>query len=69
MNKQAAEMSHRIERAIKSGKLTLNGSYTVPALAAAIGTTRAHLCQAVNSEFGSVTSFCRGLGFSQRARG
>jgi DNA-binding GntR family transcriptional regulator len=69
MNKQAAEMAHRIERAVKSGKLTLDGSYTIPALAAAIGTTRAHLRQAVNSEFGSITSFCRGLGFSLRARG
>lgn len=64
MNKQAAEMAHRIERAVKSGKLTRDGSYTIPALAAAIGTTRARLCQAVNREFGSVGSFCTGLGFS-----
>jgi len=68
MNKQAAEMAHRIERAVKSGKLTLNGSYTIPALATAIGTTRAHLCEAVNREFGSVAGFCRRLGFVPRER-
>jgi hypothetical protein len=68
MNKQAAEMAHRIERAVKSGKLTLEGSYTIPALAAAIGTTRAHLCDAVNREFGSVAGFYRHLGFGPRAR-
>ena len=47
MNKQAAEMAGRIQRAVKSGKLTVEGSYTIPALAAAIGMTRAQLRQAV----------------------
>jgi hypothetical protein len=63
MNKQAAEMAGRIQRAVKSGKLTVEGSYTIPALAAAIGMTRAQLRQAVNREFGSVASFCADLGF------
>ena len=67
MNKQAAEIAHRIERAVKSGKLALDRSYTIPVLAAAIGTTRAHLCEAVNSEFGSVAGFCRRLGFAPQA--
>jgi hypothetical protein len=69
MNKQAAEMTRRIQRAVKSGKLKLDGSYTIPALAAAIGTTRAHLRDAVNREFGSVASFCKGLGFNLAAAG
>ncbi|MGD1020353.1 MAG: hypothetical protein ABSA12_13660 [Verrucomicrobiia bacterium] len=64
MNKQAAEMAGRIQRAVKSGKLTAGGSYTIPTLVAAIGTTRAQLRQAVNREFGSVASFCEHLGFS-----
>ncbi|MGD0059440.1 MAG: hypothetical protein ABSD58_08490 [Verrucomicrobiia bacterium] len=63
MNKQAAEMAGRIQRAVKSGKLTVDGSYTIPALVAAIGTTRGQLRQAVNREFGSVASFCTRLGF------
>jgi hypothetical protein len=63
MNKQAAEMASRIQRAVKSGKLTVNGSHTIPTLAATIGATRAQLRQAVNREFGSVASFCTHLGF------
>ncbi|MGO9243273.1 MAG: hypothetical protein ACLPT4_13360 [Verrucomicrobiia bacterium] len=63
MNRQAAEMAGRIQRAIKSGKLTADGSYTIPTLVAAIGTTRGQLRQAVNREFGSVASFCTHLGF------
>jgi hypothetical protein len=63
MKKQAAEMATRIERAVKSGKLKLDGSYTIPNLAAIIGTTRAELRQAVNREFGSVANFCTHLGF------
>jgi hypothetical protein len=59
-------MANRIERAVKSGKLKLDGSYTIPKLAAIIGTTRAELRQAVNREFGSVTSFCTHLGFSAK---
>ena len=63
MNKQAAEMAGRIQRAVKSGKLTVKENYTIPALAAIIGTTRGQLRQAVNREFGSVASFCKELGF------
>ncbi len=63
MNKQAAEMAGRIQRAIKSGKLTADGSCTIPTLVAAIGTTRGQLREAVNREFGSVASFCTHLGF------
>ncbi len=63
MNKQAAEMAGRIQRAVKSGKLAADRSYTIPALVAIIGTTRAQLRQAVNREFGSVASFCAHLGF------
>ena len=63
MNKQAADMAGRIQRAVKSGKLTVEGSYTIPALAAIIGTTRGQLREAVNREFGSVASFCKHLGF------
>jgi hypothetical protein len=65
MNKQAAEMAGRIQRAVKSGKLTVKENYTIPALAAIIGTTRGQLRQAVNREFGSVASFCAHLGFGQ----
>jgi len=64
MKTQAAEMTQRIQRAIKSGKLKLDGTYTIPQLAALIGTTRAELRQAVNREFGSVASFCAHLGFA-----
>lgn len=63
MNKRAAQMAGRIQRAVKSGKLTVDGSYTIPTLVATIGTTRAQLRQAVNREFGSVASFCTHLGF------
>ena len=66
MKKQAAEMATRIERAVKSGKLKLDGSYTIPNLAAIIGTTRAELRQAVNREFGSVANFCTRLGFGPK---
>ena len=64
MNKHAAEMTQRIQRAVKSGKLKLDGTYTIPKLATIIGTTRAQLRQAVNREFGSVMSFCTHLGFT-----
>jgi hypothetical protein len=64
MKKQAAEMTQRIHRAVKSGKLKLDGTYTIPQLAALIGTTRSQLRQAVNREFGSVASFCAHIGFA-----
>jgi DNA-binding GntR family transcriptional regulator len=64
MRKLAAEMANRINRAVQSGKLKPDGSYTILELAAIIGTTRAELRQAVNREFGSITDFCRHLGFS-----
>jgi len=63
MNKQAAEMAGRIQHAVKSGKLATKESYTIPTLAAIIGTTPAQLRQAVNREFGSVASSCTHLGF------
>ena len=64
MNTQAAAMSHRIQCAIKSGKLKADGNYTVPALTAIIGTTRAELSDAVNREFGSIAEFCVHIGFT-----
>jgi hypothetical protein len=64
MNKHAAEMTQRIQRAVKSGKLKLDGTYPIPKLAAIIGATRAQLCEAVNREFGSVTRFCAHIGFA-----
>ena len=66
MKRQAAEMANRIQRAVKSGRLNLDGSYTIPQLAASIGTTRAQLCQAVHREFGSVAGFCTHIGFGPR---
>jgi len=36
MNKQAAEMTQRVQRAITSGKLKLDGTYTIPKLATGI---------------------------------
>ena len=64
MKKQAAEMANRIQRAVKSGRLKVDGSYTIPELAASIGTTRTQLCQAVHREFGSVAGFCTHIGFA-----
>ena len=66
MKKPAAEMVNRIQRAVKSGRLKLDGSYTIPELAASIGTTRAQLCQAVHREFGSVAGFCTHIGFGAK---
>jgi len=63
VNKHAAVFAGRIQRAVASGKLKVDESYTIPALAALIGTTRAQLRQAVNREFGSIASFCTRLGF------
>jgi hypothetical protein len=63
MNNQAAEMTQRIERAVKSGKLNLDSSYTIPKLAEITGTTRVQLRHAVNREFGSVASFYTHPGF------
>jgi hypothetical protein len=57
MNNLAAEMTRRIQRAIKSGKLKPDALYPVPALAAILGTTRAEMCRAVNREFGSIALF------------
>ena len=66
MKKQAAEMAQRIQRAVKSGRLKFDGSYTIPELAASVGTTRAQLCQAVHREFGSVAGFCKYIGFGPK---
>lgn len=63
MNKQSDVMTQRIQIALKSGKLKLDGAYTIPQLAAIIGATRPQLCQAVNREFGSISLFCAHLGF------
>jgi hypothetical protein len=63
VNKQAAEMANRIQRAVKSGKLKLDENYPLPKLAAIIGTTSSQLREAVNREFGSVTNFCTQIGF------
>ena len=64
MNKQAAEMTRRIQRAVKSGKSKLDEAHTIPQLVASIGATRAQLCEPVNREFGSVTRFCAHIGFA-----
>jgi hypothetical protein len=57
MNRLAEEMTRRIQRAIKSGKLKHDATYTIPALAIILGTTRAELSYAVNREFGSIRQF------------
>jgi hypothetical protein len=57
MNRLAEDLSHRIERALKSGKLKRDGSYTIPALAVILGTPRTELSYAVNREFGSIRYF------------
>jgi hypothetical protein len=63
MNKQATNIADRIQRAVKSGKLKLDGSYTIATLAGVIGTTRGQLRDAVNREFGSVAAFYTHIGF------
>ena len=63
MKKRSTEMANRIRRAVKSGKLKIDVTYTIPKLAAIIGTTRAQLRQAVNREFGSVAAFFTHIGF------
>jgi hypothetical protein len=63
MKRRAAELANRIQRAVKSGKLQLNGSYPMPELAAIIGMTRGQLREAVNREFGSVAAFYTHIGF------
>ncbi len=64
MNKPSDMMTRRIQIALKSGKLKLDGTYTVPQLAATIGATRPQLRQAVNREYGSISLFCAHLGFT-----
>ena len=64
MNKQAANMSARIQGALRSGKLKADGNYTIPDLIAVLGTTRAELSAAVNREFGSIAEFCTHVGFT-----
>lgn len=62
MNRLAAEMTRRIQRARQSGKLKRDATYTIPALAVILGTTRAELSRAVNREFGSITLFYGHIG-------
>ena len=64
MNRHAAEMVQRAQRAVKSGKIKRDRVYSVPALAAILGTTRAGLTHAVHHEFGSVAQFCAHIGFA-----
>jgi hypothetical protein len=64
MNRLAAEMTRRIQRALKSGKLKRDATYTIPALAVILGTTRAQLSGAVNREFGSITHFYAHIGLA-----
>ena len=64
MNKQAAAISDRIQRALRSGKLKTDGNYTVPDLIAILGISRAGLSGAVNRDFGSVAEFCAHIGFA-----
>ena len=63
MNKQATDIADRIQRAVKSGKLKVDGSYTISKLAGVIGTTRGQLRDSVNREFGSVAAFYTHIGF------
>jgi hypothetical protein len=62
MNSLAADMTRRIQRALQSGKLKRDATYTIPALAIILGTTRAQLSRAVNREFGSITHFYAHVG-------
>ena len=62
MNRLAEEMTRRIQRALDSGKLKRDESYTIPALAVILGSTRAELSRAVNREFGSITHFYAHIG-------
>ncbi len=64
MNTLAEEMNRRIQRALKSGKLKRDATYTIPVLAAILGTTRAELSGAVNREFGSITHFYKHIGLA-----
>lgn len=57
MNSLAAEMTSRIQRALKSGKLQADQSYTVAQIVTAISTTRTVLSGAVNRDFGSIADF------------
>jgi hypothetical protein len=57
MNRLAEEMTRRIQRAVESGRLKRDATYTIPVLAGILGTTRAELSRAVNREFGSITHF------------
>jgi DNA-binding GntR family transcriptional regulator len=57
MNRLAENMTRRIRRALKSGKLKREATYTIPALAAILGTTRTQLNEAVHREFGSIRHF------------
>ncbi len=59
-------MAGRIERAVQSGKLKPGGTYTIGSLAALIGTSRGHLRQAVNRDFGSIDGFLTHVGFAGR---
>jgi hypothetical protein len=66
MKKQSTEIADRIQRAVKSGKLKPDGSYTISTLAGVIGTTRGQLRDAVNREFGSVAAFYTHIGFGAK---
>jgi len=59
MNKTATRLAQRAQVALKSGKLKRDATYTVPALAIILGTTRAEMSEAVNREFGSIAEFYR----------
>ncbi len=64
MNRLAEQMTRRIQRAQQSGRLKRDVTYTIPALAVILGTTRAELSQAVNREFGSITHFYAHIAFA-----
>jgi hypothetical protein len=64
MNRHSAEMIARAQRAVKSGKLKRNQVYSVPALAAILGTTRSGLTDATHRDFGSVAAFCTHVGLT-----
>jgi hypothetical protein len=64
MNRIAEEMTRRIQRALKSGKLKRDAAYPIPALAVILGTTRDELSGAVNREFGSIAHFYAQVGLA-----
>jgi len=69
MTTAAAALAERIHAGIRSGKLKPDAAYSVPALAALLGTNRAGLTSTVHREFGTVAAFCTQLGVAGLVKG